>query len=54
MHNPSLADHLIETGKLHIQKEEWDALRIVVGRLWDLVPEGARTAPELRQFTGIV
>jgi len=54
MHNPSLADNLIETGKLHIQKEEWDALRIVVGRLWDLVPERARAAPELRQFTGIV
>jgi molecular chaperone DnaK len=54
MNNPGLAEDLIETGQLHIQKEEWDALRMVVGRLWDLVPEQARTAPELRQFTGIV
>ncbi len=54
MNNPSLAHDLIETGQLHIQKEQWDALRVVVGRLWDLVPEEARTAPELRQFTGIV
>ena len=54
MNNPSLADNLIDAGQLHIQKEEWDALRVVVGRLWDLVPEQARTAPQLRQFTGIV
>jgi molecular chaperone DnaK len=54
LNNPSLAENLIETGEGHIQKEEWDALRVVVGRLWDLVPEQARTAPELRHFTGIV
>ncbi len=54
MNNPSLANNLIETGQLHIQKEEWDALRVVVWRLWHLVPEEARTAPGLRQFTGIV
>jgi molecular chaperone DnaK len=54
MNNPSLADNLIETGRLHIQKEERDALRMVVMRLWDLIPEQARTAAELRQFTGIV
>jgi len=46
--------NLIETGQLHIQKEEWNALRVVVIRLWDLIPEQARTAAELRQFTGIV
>jgi len=54
MNNPSLADNLIDAGQLHIQKEEWDALRVVVGRLWDLVPEQTRTTPQLRQFTGIV
>ena len=54
MNNPVLADSLIETGHLHIQKEQWDELRVVIGRLWDLVPEQARTASELRQFTGIV
>lgn len=54
MNNSGLAKDLIESGQLHIQKEEWDALRVVVGRLWDLVPEQARAAPELRQFTGIV
>jgi hypothetical protein len=54
MNNPSLADNLIEAGQLHIQKEEWDALRVVVMRLWDLIPEQTRTAAELRQFTGIV
>ena len=54
MNNPDLADSLIETGHLHIQKEQWDELRVVIGRLWDLVPEQARTASELRQFTGIV
>lgn len=54
MNNPSLAANLFETGQLHIHKEDWDALRIVIGRLWDLVPEPARAAPEFRQFTGIV
>jgi molecular chaperone DnaK len=54
MSNPSLADNLIEAGQLHIQKEEWDALRVVVLRLLDLIPERVRTAAELRQFTGIV
>jgi len=54
MNNPILAESLIETGQRHIQKEEWDALRMVIGRLWDFVPEQARTIPELRQFTGIV
>jgi len=54
MSSPGLADKLIETGQLHIQKEAWDELRMVIGRLWDLIPEQARTAPEQRLFTGIV
>ena len=54
MNNPGLSDNLIETGQRHILKEEWDALRVVIGRLWDLVPEQVRSAPELKQFTGIV
>jgi hypothetical protein len=54
MNKPDLADRLIEAGRLHIQKEAWDELRVVVDRLWDQVPEQVRTAPELRQFTGIV
>jgi molecular chaperone DnaK len=54
MNNPGLADNLIETGQLHVQKEAWDELRVVVGRLWDLMPEQERTAPELQKFTGIV
>jgi molecular chaperone DnaK len=54
MNNPGLADNLIQAGQLHIQKEAWEELRVVVGRLWDLIPEQARSAAELRQFTGIV
>jgi molecular chaperone DnaK len=54
MNNPGLSENLIETGQRHILKEEWDALRVVIGRLWDLVPEQVRSAPELKQFTGIV
>lgn len=54
MNNRELADTLVESGQRHISKEEWDDLRTVVGRLWDLVPEQARAAPELRHLTGIV
>jgi molecular chaperone DnaK len=54
MNNQATANDLFDAGRLHIQKEEWDALRLVVGRLWDLVPEQARTPSDVRQFTGIV
>ena len=54
MTNPSVADRLIDTGRVHIQKEEWDDLRITIGRLYDLIPDQVRTTTELRQFTGIV
>ena len=54
MTNPTVADRLIEAGRLHIQKEQWDDLRVIIGRLYDLIPDQVRTTTELRRFTGIV
>ncbi len=54
MNKQATANDLFDAGRLHIQKEEWDALRVVLERLWDLMPEQARTASDVRQFTGIV
>ena len=45
---------LIENGKNLIEKESWEDLRIVISRLWDLMPETERTNEDYKLFTGII
>lgn len=54
MNDQIQAKNLIENGIHLIESESWDDLRIVIGRLWDLVPEKEREADGYRLFTGIV
>jgi molecular chaperone DnaK len=45
---------LIENGKRAIEKEDWEDLRMVIGRLFDLLPETEKDSHEYRLITGIV
>ncbi len=45
---------LIENGKRLIEGENWDDLRQVNIRLWNLMPDQERAASDMRFFTGIV
>jgi molecular chaperone DnaK len=45
---------LIENGRQSIEKEDWENLRMVIGRLFDLVPETEKDSHEYRLITGIV
>jgi molecular chaperone DnaK len=48
------AKQLIENGKRLVAAEDWDDLREVNRRLWDLMPDEERTQEEMRPYTGIV
>ena len=48
------AKQLIENGKRLIAAEDWDDLREVNRRLWDLMPDEERTQEEMKPYTGIV
>lgn len=54
MNDQVQAKQLIEVGRRHVSLESWDDLRLVNGRLWDLMPDEAREADDMRVYTGIV
>ena len=54
MNDQVQAKQLFEIGKLHIAGGAWDDLKQVNGRLWDLLPDRAQEADEMRLYTGIV
>ena len=54
MNDQLQARQLIEAGKSHIAAEDWDNLKNVNGRLWDLMPRDTSEADDMRLFTGIV
>ncbi len=54
MNDQVQAKQLIENGKRLITSEAWDDLRLVNGRLWDLMPDGERSSDDMRLYTGIV
>jgi molecular chaperone DnaK len=54
MNDQVLVKQLIENGRRLIEKEAWEDLRMVIGRLWDLVPEIEKDLYEYRLITGIV
>ncbi|MBN3801956.1 Hsp70 family protein [Paraburkholderia sp. Ac-20336] len=53
MNDQIQATQLAESGKRAIEREDWDNLRQIVGRLWDLLPAEVQ-AEEGRMFTGLV
>lgn len=54
MNDQTQTNQLIDNGKRQIGAESWDDLRIIISRLWDLMPETERDSGEYRAFTGIV
>lgn len=54
MNDQLQAKQLIEAGKRHIGAQDWDDLKKVNGRLWDLMPDDARESDDMRLYTGII
>jgi len=54
MNDQDQAKILINNGKNLIAEESWEDLRIVISRLWDLMPDMERESPDARMFTGVV
>ncbi|MBF0228770.1 MAG: Hsp70 family protein [Desulfamplus sp.] len=54
MNDQTLVKQLIENGKRCIESESWEDLRMVIGRLWNLMPEEEKEVGEYRFITGII
>ena len=54
MNDQIQATQLAESGKRAIAKEDWEELRMIVGRMWDLVPAEQMNEQDRRMFTGLV
>ncbi len=54
MNDQVQAKNLIDAGQRYMGTEDWDNLRTVNGRLWDLLPQPEKQSNEFRHFTGIV
>lgn len=54
MNDQIQASQLIENGKRAIAKDDIDALQLINGRLWDLMPDTEQASEEMRLYTGIV
>jgi molecular chaperone DnaK len=54
MNDQIQANTLIEQGRRCIASSDWDGLRQVNGRLWDLVPATVQASSEMASYTNIV
>jgi molecular chaperone DnaK len=54
MNDQVQANALIETGKQHIAAQQWESLRTVNARLYDLLPQQERASKEFQGITGVV
>jgi molecular chaperone DnaK len=54
MNDQLQAKNLIDAGRRYANIEDWDNLRIINGRLWDLLPQPEQQSSEFKHFTGIV
>lgn len=54
MNDQIQATQLAESGKRAIAREDWDELRQIVNRLWDLLPAEQQNTEDMRMFTGLV
>ena len=48
------ANELIDSGRRYISSQDWDDLRQINGRLWDLMPNDVKDSDDMRLYTGIV
>ncbi len=54
MNDQILASQLIESGKRAAAREDVEELRLISGRLWNLMPAREQDSDEMRVYTGIV
>ena len=54
MNDQIQATQLAEAGKRAIAREDWEELRQIVSRLWDLLPTEQQNTEDMRMFTGLV
>jgi molecular chaperone DnaK len=54
MNDQVQATRLLEAGKRAVASDDWEEVRTICGRLWDLMPEEQQTKEEMRMFTGLV
>jgi molecular chaperone DnaK len=54
MNDQMQAKNIIESGRRYIDAEDWENLRTINGRLWDLLPQPEQQSKEFKNFTGIV
>ena len=54
MNDQIQATQMLESGKRAIAREDWDEVRVIIGRLWTLVPAEAQSAEDMWMFTGLV
>lgn len=54
MNDQIQASRLLEAGKRAVASDDWDEVRTICGRLWDLLPEEQQVKEDMRMFTGLV
>jgi molecular chaperone DnaK len=54
MNDQVQASRLLEAGKRAMASDDWDEVRTICSRLWDLLPEEQQATEDLRAFTGLV
>jgi molecular chaperone DnaK len=54
MNDQVQADSLIQAGRQHIATEQWESVRQIVGRLFDLLPQEDKDSKEFSGITGLV
>jgi molecular chaperone DnaK len=54
MNDQVQASRLLEAGKRAVASEDWDEVRTVCWRLWDLLPAEQQSNDQMRLFTGLV
>jgi molecular chaperone DnaK len=54
MNDQIQASRLLDAGKRAAASDDWDEVRTICGRLWDLLPEEQQAKEDMRMFTGLV
>ena len=54
MNDQTQAKQFFEAGKRNIEDKDWDDLRIVIERLWDLLPNDPKDTDARYHYTGII
>lgn len=54
MNDQIQASRLLDAGRRAVQADQWDEVRTICNRLWDLLPEEQQNKGEMRMFTGLV